>query len=175
MTCLSPTHRAGVVSIPIALTFTVTHGTTRIGRKRRTQRGGDPRIRTRDRIRRNRGSVDALRLGCVGVTSLLILRVRAGMDTSVELCPVYMTICSGACRYAGRRRRSRPNRDIAGRRGPRGAFHGRWRWWRRATRGVHAVVLCAVVDVHGVPIHVFVRVGFVVRVSLADAGVGRGG
>ena len=54
---------ARVIAIAIA-TFTVTHGTARIGRKGRPQRRGDPRIRAGNRIGRNRGPVNVLGL-CV--------------------------------------------------------------------------------------------------------------
>ena len=98
--------RARVVSIPIA----VTHGTARARRKRRTQRRRDPRIRARNRIRRNRGPVNAfrrltmsvpvdVRLGRQRMTSLLILMWRV----SVELL---WPICRCAHRSTDRRRRS---------------------------------------------------------------------
>ena len=114
---------ACMIPLPIA----VTHRTARVGRKRRTQRRRDPRIRTRNRIRRNRRSVNAFRRlslsmpmpvpvpmsvgrGRQRMTSLLILMWRR----SVERWPMPWSISSRTHRSADRRRRSRPNGDIAG-------------------------------------------------------------
>jgi hypothetical protein len=97
---------ARIVALPIA----VARGTARRRRKRRTQRRRDPRIRTRNRIRRNRGSVNAfrrlsmsVRWGRQRMTALLILMWRMSVEL---LWPRTVSISRCAHRSTDRRRRS---------------------------------------------------------------------
>lgn len=163
--------RTGRTVVPI--TFTVTRGTARIGRKRRTQRRRDPRICTRDSVRSNRGSIDIL--GRVGVAMSMSMRrsMRMGwmasllilvVGVSVEL-PMAMCICRRASR-PGRRCRSRPR--TTGR--PRRGLHGSIADFHAFIRLLASTV---VINVHWV-LCVFVRVVVVGALTRARVGGGWG-